>query len=174
MKNPNFLILDEPTNDLDIFTLSVLEDYLSQYPGCLLIVSHDRYFMDKIVDHLFVFRGEGKIEDFPGNYSDFRSYEDSADPKVLNSVSTEKINWKEKNATSTGLSFNEQKEFNKIEKEIHDQLLGDMGSKNTSADHLEKREKVLDALDVLARTQNYMHAPGNSVKMLLEYLAVRI
>jgi ATP-binding cassette subfamily F protein uup len=76
--------------------------------------------MDKIVDHLFVFRGEGEVEDFPGNYSDFRSYEDSADPKVLNSVSTEKINWKEKNATTTGLSFNEQKEFNKIEREIKD------------------------------------------------------
>ncbi len=76
--------------------------------------------MDKIVDHLFVFRGEGKVEDFPGNYSDFRSYEDSAEPKELNSVSTEKVNWKAKNAPSTGLSFNEQKEFNKIEREIKD------------------------------------------------------
>ena len=120
IQNPNFLILDEPTNDLDIVTLNVLESFLLDYPGCLLVVSHDRYFMDKIVDHLFVFRGEGEVEDFPGNYSDFRSYEDSADPKVLNSVSTEKINWKEKNATSTGLSFNEQKEFNKIEREIKD------------------------------------------------------
>ena len=120
IQNPNFLILDEPTNDLDIVTLNVLESFLLDYPGCLLVVSHDRYFMDKIVDHLFVFRGEGEVEDFPGNYSDFRSYEDSVDPKVLNSVSTEKINWKEKNATSTGLSFNEQKEFNKIEREIKD------------------------------------------------------
>ena len=76
--------------------------------------------MDKIVDHLFVFRGEGKVEDFPGNYSDFRSYEDSAEPKELNSVSTEKVNWKAKNAPSTGLSFNEQKEFQKIEREIKD------------------------------------------------------
>ncbi|CAM3854730.1 ABC-F family ATP-binding cassette domain-containing protein [Flavobacterium cucumis] len=120
IQNPNFLILDEPTNDLDIVTLNVLESFLLDYPGCLLVVSHDRYFMDKIVDHLFVFRGEGEIEDFPGNYSDFRAYEDSAEPKVLNSVSTEKTNWKEKQTVSTGLSFNEQKEFNKIEKEIKD------------------------------------------------------
>ena len=120
IQNPNFLILDEPTNDLDIVTLNVLESFLLDYPGCLLVVSHDRYFMDKIVDHLFVFRGEGEIEDFPGNYSDFRAYEDSAEPKVLNSVSTEKTNWKEKQTATTGLSFNEQKEFNKIEKEIKD------------------------------------------------------
>lgn len=120
IQNPNFLILDEPTNDLDIVTLNVLESFLLDYPGCLLVVSHDRYFMDKIVDHLFVFRGEGEIEDFPGNYSDFRAYENSAEPKVLNSVSTEKTNWKEKQTASTGLSFNEQKEFNKIEKEIKD------------------------------------------------------
>ncbi len=120
IQNPNFLILDEPTNDLDIVTLNVLESFLLDYPGCLLVVSHDRYFMDKIVDHLFVFRGEGEIEDFPGNYSDFRAYEDSAEPKVLNSVSTEKTNWKEKQTSTSGLSFNEQKEFNKIEREIKD------------------------------------------------------
>ena len=120
IQNPNFLILDEPTNDLDIVTLNVLESFLLDYPGCLLVVSHDRYFMDKIVDHLFVFRGEGEIEDFPGNYSDFRAYEDSAEPKVLNSVSTEKTNWKEKNTASAGLNFNEQKEFNKLEREIKD------------------------------------------------------
>lgn len=119
IQNPNFLILDEPTNDLDIVTLNVLESFLLDYPGCLLVVSHDRYFMDKIVDHLFVFRGEGEIEDFPGNYSDFRIYEDSVEPKVLNSVSTEKNTWKEK-TVKAGLNFNEQKEFNKIEKEIKD------------------------------------------------------
>ena len=77
IQNPNFLILDEPTNDLDIITLNVLENFLLDFPGCLLVVSHDRYFMDKIVDHLFVFRGDGVVEDFPGNYSDFRAYEDS-------------------------------------------------------------------------------------------------
>lgn len=119
IQNPNFLILDEPTNDLDIVTLNVLESFLLDYPGCLVVVSHDRYFMDKIVDHLFVFRGEGEIEDFPGNYSDFRAYEDSAEPKALQSVSTEKANWKEKQIKA-GLTFNEQKEFQKIEKEIKD------------------------------------------------------
>jgi len=119
IQNPNFLILDEPTNDLDIVTLNVLESFLLDYPGCLLVVSHDRYFMDKIVDHLFVFRGEGEIEDFPGNYSDFRAYEDSIEPEKDDSPK-EKVNWKEKQTASTGLSFNEQKEFNKIEREIKD------------------------------------------------------
>ena len=120
IQNPNFLILDEPTNDLDIVTLNVLESFLLDFPGCLLVVSHDRYFMDKIVDHLFVFRGEGEIEDFPGNYSDFRSYEDSVEPKFLNSVSTDKGSWKQNQPAKAGLNFNEQKEFNKIEKEIKD------------------------------------------------------
>ena len=80
IQNPNFLILDEPTNDLDIITLSVLEDFLLDFPGTLLIVSHDRYFMDKITDHLFVFDGQGGIRDFPGNYTDFRRYGLSEDP----------------------------------------------------------------------------------------------
>jgi ATP-binding cassette subfamily F protein uup len=120
IQNPNFLILDEPTNDLDIVTLNVLESFLLDYPGCLLVVSHDRYFMDKIVDHLFMFRGEGQIEDFPGNYSDFRAYEDSAEPKTLSNVSTEKTNWKQNNPSASGLNFNEQKEFSKIEREIKD------------------------------------------------------
>lgn len=121
IQNPNFLILDEPTNDLDIVTLNVLENFLMDYPGCLIVVSHDRYFMDKIVDHLFIFRGNGEIEDFPGNYSDFRAYEDSAEPakKELSSVSTEKNSWKKQNENA-GLSFNEQKEFQKIEREIKD------------------------------------------------------
>ena len=81
IQNPNFLILDEPTNDLDIMTLNVLENFLLDYPGNLIVVSHDRYFMDKIVDHLFVFRGEAVVEDFPGNYSDYRAYEDSSSLK---------------------------------------------------------------------------------------------
>ena len=121
IQNPNFLILDEPTNDLDIVTLNVLESFLLDFPGCLIVVSHDRYFMDKIVDHLFVFKGEGLIENFPGNYSDYRSYENS---KILEeraqkniAEKTEKISWKQKD-TSTKLSYNEQKEYNKLEKEI--------------------------------------------------------
>ncbi|MNR99646.1 putative ABC transporter ATP-binding protein [compost metagenome] len=119
IQNPNFLILDEPTNDLDIVTLNVLESFLLDYPGCLLVVSHDRYFMDKIVDHLFVFRGEGEIEDFPGNYSDFRAYEDSADVAQKEENKAEKKDWKQNNPTGN-LTFNEQKEYQKIEREIKD------------------------------------------------------
>lgn len=119
IQNPNFLILDEPTNDLDIVTLNVLESFLMDYPGCLLVVSHDRYFMDKIVDYLFVFRGEGVVENFPGNYSDFRAYEDSADVQQKEDNKTEKKAWKQNNPTGN-LSFNEQKEFQKIEREIKD------------------------------------------------------
>ena len=157
IQNPNFLILDEPTNDLDIVTLNVLESFLLDYPGCLLVVSHDRYFMDKIVDHLFVFRGEGEIEDFPGNYSDFRAYEDSAEPKVLNSVSTEKVSWKEKNTASAGLNFNEQKEFNKIEKEIKDleynkkQIEQEFADGKVSDDKIEAKanelQKIIQSLE---------------------------
>lgn len=157
IQNPNFLILDEPTNDLDIVTLNVLESFLLDYPGCLLVVSHDRYFMDKIVDHLFVFRGEGEIEDFPGNYSDFRAYEDSAEPKVLNSVSTEKVSWKEKNTASAGLNYNEQKEFNKIEKEIKDleynkkQIEQEFADGKVSDDKIEAKanelQKIIQSLE---------------------------
>ena len=89
IQNPNFLILDEPTNDLDIITLNVLESFLLDFPGCLIVVSHDRYFMDKIVDHLFVFKGSGNIEDFPGNYSDYRTYEDSKIKETTNSLKSE-------------------------------------------------------------------------------------
>jgi len=123
IQNPNFLILDEPTNDLDIVTLNVLESFLLDFPGCLLVVSHDRYFMDKIVDHLFVFRGDTIIDDFPGNYSDFRAYEDSvvienrAAKKENTTNKQEKNSWKNEGKTKK-LSFNEQKEFNKIETSI--------------------------------------------------------
>jgi ATP-binding cassette subfamily F protein uup len=119
IQNPNFLILDEPTNDLDIVTLNVLESFLLDFPGCLLVVSHDRYFMDKIVDHLFVFRGDGEIEDFPGNYSDFRAYEDSAYVALKEENKADKKAWKQNNPVGN-LSFNEQKEFQKIEREIKD------------------------------------------------------
>lgn len=120
IQNPNFLILDEPTNDLDIVTLNVLEQFLIDYPGCLLVVSHDRYFMDKIVDHMFVFQGNGEILDFPGNYSDWRSYDESAEPadkEDKKADAGDKKNWKQ-NRVKAGLTFNEQKEFDKIEKDI--------------------------------------------------------
>ncbi|WP_109300532.1 ABC-F family ATP-binding cassette domain-containing protein [Aquimarina sp. AU474] len=120
IQNPNFLILDEPTNDLDIVTLNVLENFLLDFPGCLLVVSHDRYFMDKIVDHLFVFQGNGIIQDFPGNYTDYRIYESSGTPsevsKSENTESKTKKTWKKDN--KPGLSYNEQKEFNKIERDL--------------------------------------------------------
>ena len=117
IQNPNFLILDEPTNDLDIVTLNVLEDFLLDYPGCLVVVSHDRYFMDKIVDHLFVFRGQGEVEDFPGNYTDYRVYEESTPPTDDTPKKEATKNTWRKDANK-GLSFNEQKEYNRLEKEI--------------------------------------------------------
>jgi ABC transporter domain protein len=117
IQNPNFLILDEPTNDLDIVTLNVLEDFLLDYPGCLVVVSHDRYFMDKIVDHLFVFKGKGEVEDFPGNYTDYRVYEESTPPADEPAKKeTTKNTWRKDGMK--GLSFNEQKEYNRLEKEI--------------------------------------------------------
>ncbi len=121
IQNPNFLILDEPTNDLDIVTLNVLESFLLDFPGCLLVVSHDRYFMDKIVDHLFVFRGQGEVEDFPGNYSDFRAYDAGPSPekevevKTVTEEETTKENWK---TQGSSLSYNEQKEYNRLERDI--------------------------------------------------------
>ncbi len=117
IQNPNFLILDEPTNDLDIVTLNVLESFLLDFPGCLLVVSHDRYFMDKIVDHLFIFRGNGVIEDFPGNYSDFRTYEDSVEPVDKSTEKKEKKSWRQDDA-SNKLNHNEQKEYKRLEKDI--------------------------------------------------------
>jgi ATP-binding cassette subfamily F protein uup len=145
MKAPNFLILDEPTNDLDIETLGVLEDFLVGYGGCLLIVSHDRYFMDKVVDHCFIFEGEGYIRDFPGNYSDYREWQELEDVRKeqlgteskrelmderLNdncestaSVITENLSNTNKTSSSIvkrKLSFKEKFEFEQLEKEIAD------------------------------------------------------
>ena len=115
IQNPNFLILDEPTNDLDIITLNILENFLLDFPGCLIVVSHDRYFMDKIVDHLFVFRGAGKIEDFPGNYSDFRAYEGLSSESET-SEKKSKTDWK--NNTVNKASYQDQRLLKKLEKEI--------------------------------------------------------
>ena len=114
IQNPNFLILDEPTNDLDIVTLNVLESFLLDFPGCVIVVSHDRYFMDKVVDHLLVFKGNGDVEDFPGNYSDYRSYEDSK-PVFKKEPKKDKI-WK--SSSKNKLSYNEEKELKNIETKI--------------------------------------------------------
>jgi ATP-binding cassette subfamily F protein uup len=116
IQNPNFLILDEPTNDLDILTLNVLESFLLDFPGNLLVVSHDRYFMDKIVDHLFVFDTHGNINGFPGNYTDYRAYEDSQPVKQI--VKEKNIDTREKSSPKGKLSYNENKEFQNLEKEI--------------------------------------------------------
>ena len=116
IQNPNFLILDEPTNDLDVVTLNVLENFLLDFPGNLMVVSHDRYFMDKIVDGLFVFRGEGVVENFPGNYSDYRTYEDSKPKEIAVKKVIEKVTpMKEK---KNALTFNEKREFGGLEKDI--------------------------------------------------------
>jgi len=115
IQNPNFLILDEPTNDLDVITLNVLESFLLDFPGNLIVVSHDRYFMDKIVDSLFVFRGDGIVENFPGNYTDYRTYEDSK-PREK----TVKIEKKHVNTTPSKaqLTFEEKREFGSLEEDI--------------------------------------------------------
>lgn len=119
MQNPNFLILDEPTNDLDIVTLNVLEEYLQQFKGCVIVVSHDRYFMDKVVDHLLIFNGNGDIRDFPGNYSDYRDWkqtriqtEKEAEKPREDKTSRVRLNDKRK------MSFKEKREFEQLEKEI--------------------------------------------------------
>lgn len=126
-RNPNFLILDEPTNDLDLPTLGVLENFLSEFPGCLVIVSHDRYFMDRLVDHLFVFEGDGVIRDFPGNYTQYRLEE--KDRKMsdggtqaadLKKAATANSQPSSANATRRQLSFKEKREFELLEKEIAD------------------------------------------------------
>jgi ABC transport system ATP-binding/permease protein len=124
-RNPNFLILDEPTNDLDLPTLGVVENFLSEFPGCLLIVSHDRYFMDRLVDHLFVFEGEGTIRDFPGNYTQYRLEQQKPEARnIKNEPAQQKLDNKQSASTDTSsaakkqLSYKEKREFEQLEKEI--------------------------------------------------------
>lgn len=118
MKNPNFLVLDEPTNDLDIMTLQVLEEYLADFPGCVIVVSHDRYFMDKVVDHLLVFKGNGKIKDFPGNYTQYRQWA-ALMPKPAQPRQEEKGNSRTgERERKRRMTFKEKKEFEQLEKDI--------------------------------------------------------
>jgi len=161
IQNPNFLILDEPTNDLDIVTLNVLESFLLDFPGCLIVVSHDRYFMDKIVDHLFVFQGGGEILDFPGNYSDYRTYEDSkiSEKRDKESPKTEKKNWKTA-TTNTKLGYKEQKEYNRLEKDIaklerdRDSLQQKFATENWDQEQINKQSKTLqDIIDGLSEKE---------------------
>ena len=130
MRNPNFLVLDEPTNDLDIVTLQILEEYLQDFPGCVIVVSHDRYFMDKVVDHLLVFKGQGKIQDFPGNYTQYRDFEamnSNGDTPGLgkNAVNEERENSdssrgqkQTSDAAKRKLTFKEKREYEQLEKDI--------------------------------------------------------
>jgi ABC transport system ATP-binding/permease protein len=124
-KNPNFLVLDEPTNDLDLQTLRTLEEFLQDFPGCILIVSHDRYFMDRLVDHLFAFEGNGEIKDFPGNYTQYRVWkqlEENAEGKMQKAEGEKRkeegVTLKAESSEKQKLSFKEKTEFEKLEKEI--------------------------------------------------------
>ena len=163
IQNPNFLILDEPTNDLDIVTLNVLENFLLDFPGCLLVVSHDRYFMDKVVDHIFVFRGNTVIEDFPGNYSDFRAYEDSVilENRAAKEKNPEKIAtksaWKNE-GNPKKFSYSEQKEYKQLEKDIQklekdkDQVQHKFMDESLSGEEIDRLSgelnKIMDTINV--------------------------
>ena len=153
MRSPNFLILDEPTNDLDIPTLNVLEQYLKNFRGCLIVISHDRYFMDKVVDHLFVFHGEGKVQDFPGNYTQYRLEAKEAYPKPLpegkglKGESLEVKGTKVKTEQKRRLSFKEKKELEELEiripqlEEEKNQLETLLSGGSSSADEIAQASK---------------------------------
>ena len=148
MKNPNFLVLDEPTNDLDIQTLQVLEEYLQDFPGCVIIVSHDRYFMDKVIDHLLVFKGNGQIADFPGNYTQYREWSQlkSKEETEKNSKTKEvkaKVNYHHDDRKK--MTFKEKREFEQLEKECK-KIEEDLCSGALSVDELTEKSKQLPAL----------------------------
>ena len=156
MRNPNFLILDEPTNDLDIVTLSVLEDYLSKFKGCVIVVSHDRFFLDRIVDHLFVFKGNGVVKDFPGDYSTYRHCLDmeskmaKTEAKAESAKTTEQR--KPKRDNSNKLSYKEKRELEELEKRLPEleteknELEGRMSTGEMSTDELLKASQRVSAL----------------------------
>lgn len=159
MKNPNFLVLDEPTNDLDIQTLQILEEYLQDFPGCVIVVSHDRYFMDKVVDHLLVFKGEGEIQDFPGNYTQFRDFqkmkskEEEQQKPTKNSSATANEQKKDyRNNTKRKMSFKEKREYEQLYDKIaqleeeKQQLEEELCSGNLSVDELTEKSKRLPIL----------------------------
>src|SRR6056297_1864315 len=121
MRNPNFLILDEPTNDLDIITLNVLEDYLQVFPGCLVVISHDRFFMDKLVEHIFALEGDGKLKDFPGNYTQYRNWKEGQEAESIPDTSSKAKQEKTvptKASASEDLTHEERKQLRNWEKKI--------------------------------------------------------
>lgn len=156
MRNPNFLILDEPTNDLDIVTLSVLEDYLSKFKGCVIVVSHDRFFLDRIVDHLFVFKGNGVVKDFPGDYSTYRHCLDMESKMAKTEAKAESAKTAEqrkpKRDNSNKLSYKEKRELEELEKRLPEleteknELEGKMSSGEMSTDELLKASQRVSAL----------------------------
>ena len=159
MKNPNFLVLDEPTNDLDIQTLQILEEYLQDFPGCVIVVSHDRYFMDKVVDHLLVFKGEGEIQDFPGNYTQYRDYQkmkSKEDNQIKPVKNTKQVNTEAKNNSSINgkrkMTFKEKREYEQISEKINQleteqkQLEEELCSGNLSVEELTEKSKRLPIL----------------------------
>ena len=158
MRNPNFLVLDEPTNDLDIQTLQVLEEYLQDFPGCVIIVSHDRYFMNKVVDHLLVFKGQGEVQDFPGNYEQYHEWlalQSKTDAPVAEANKGAKPKNDYHNDTRKRLSFNEKREFEQLEKEIEaleteqKQLEEALCSGQLSVDELTEKSKRLPVIKEL-------------------------
>lgn len=156
MRNPNFLVLDEPTNDLDIVTLQILEEYLQHFKGCVIVVSHDRYFMDKVVDHLMVFQGQGDIRDFPGNYSDYREWKEARKQQEREATKP-KQDEKPRNTTvrteKKRLSFKEKREFEQLEQEIaaleeeKHEIETSLCSGTLSIDELTEKSKRLPRLE---------------------------
>jgi ATP-binding cassette subfamily F protein uup len=155
MKNPNFLVLDEPTNDLDIVTLQILEEYLQDFPGCVIVVSHDRYFMDKVVDHLLVFKGQGEVQDFPGNYTQYREWaalESDHSSSVRNSKTSVNANKSYRHDDRRRMSFKEKREFEQLEREIatleeeQRQLEEQLCSGQLSVEELTEKSKRLPLL----------------------------
>ena len=161
MQNPNFLILDEPTNDLDIVTLNVLEDWLMEFPGCVMIVSHDRYFMDKLVEHLFIFEGGGKIKDFNGNHREYRAYIKEKESKERSEERAEAQKQKAADAAeksknaAPSLSYEDRKKMNRLEKEISKleekktQLHEKFTNPNITSEEIQKFSKELKELEEL-------------------------
>ncbi len=157
IKNPNFLVLDEPTNDLDILTLNILEEYLAGFKGCLIVVSHDRYFMDKVVDHLLVFHGNAQIQDFPGNYTQYREWKvvkekEEAEKAKASAPPQETISHRKKNEENKKLTFKEKQEFASLEHEIEqmeaekEQITNELSSGNLSTEELMTKSNRLSAL----------------------------
>jgi ATP-binding cassette subfamily F protein uup len=160
MKNPNFLVLDEPTNDLDIQTLQILEEYLADFPGCVIVVSHDRYFMDKVVDHLLVFKGNGIIKDFPGNYTQYRMFaeqedksnEKSSDKNGRNKGKTERTHEESEEPVKRKLTYKERLEMVQLEKDIaaleekQKSIEEALCSGKLSVDELTEKSKLLSSL----------------------------